>query len=267
MNSAPIIRLTNLTRRFGEVLAVDNLELTIAQGESFGLLGPNGAGKTTLIKMLTTILPPSSGEATVAGFSITRADADVRRVIGYVPQELSADSTLTGYENLLAFAGLYNVPARTRRERILEALRFMGLEEAANRLVRTYSGGMIRRLEIAQSILHHPAVLFLDEPTVGLDPVARKTVWEIVTELRRSYGTTLLTTTHFMDEADSLCSRVAIMHRGRIVALGTPAELKATVGPQATLEDVFIHYTGDSLAQTEGYRDTAKTRRITSRLG
>ncbi len=266
-NGTPVICLANLSRRFGGLLAVDNLNLTITPGESFGLLGPNGAGKTTVIKMLTTILPPSSGEATVAGFSITRNDSDVRRVIGYVPQVLSADSSLTGYENLLVFAGLYNVPASARRERILDAMRFMGLDGAAHRLVRTYSGGMIRRLEIAQSIMHRPRILFLDEPTVGLDPIARKAVWEIVTELRRNHGTTLFITTHFMEEADSLCSRVAIMHRGKTVALGTPAALKATVSPKATLEDVFIHYTGDSLASTEGYSDTARTRRAANRLG
>jgi ABC-2 type transport system ATP-binding protein len=265
--SEPIIRLTNLTRCFGEFVAVDNLNLTIAPGESFGLLGPNGAGKTTLIKMLTTLLPPSSGEATVAGFSITRAEANVRRVIGYVPQVLSADSSLTGYENLLVFAGLYNVPTSERRERIFSALRFMGLEEAANRLVNSYSGGMIRRLEIAQSILHRPRVLFLDEPTVGLDPIARKAVWDVINELRRNYGTTILITTHFMEEADQLCPRVAIMHRGRVVALDTTTTLKAAIGPKATLEDVFIHYTGNSLTATEDYRDTARTRRVAKRLG
>ena len=263
---APIINISRLTRRFGEFVAVDNLNLDIAQRESFGLLGPNGAGKTTLIKMLTTMLPPSSGEATVAGSSITNSKASVRRIIGYVPQVLSADSSLTGYENLLVFAGLYNVPAREQQPRILSALHFMGLEEAANRLVRTYSGGMIRRLEIAQSILHHPRVLFLDEPTIGLDPIARKAVWEIVTNLRRSYGTTLFITTHFLEEADSLCSRVAIMHHGRIAAIGTPAELKAAVSPEATLEDVFIHYTSDSLNTMEDYRDTARTRRAANRL-
>lgn len=266
-NPEPIIRLDSLACRFGEFVAVDNLNLTIAPGESFGLLGPNGAGKTTLIKMLTTLLPPSSGKATVAGFSIKSAESEVRRIIGYVPQVLSADSALTGYENLLIFAGLYNVPMRERRTRIMDALRFMGLEEVAHRLVRTYSGGMIRRLEIAQSILHHPRVLFLDEPTVGLDPIARKAVWEIVSELRRSYGTTLLITTHFLEEADNLCSRVAIMHRGRVVALGAPAALKSAVGPGATLEDVFIHYTGDNFHATEGYRDTARTRRVANRLG
>jgi len=263
----PIVRITNLTRRFGEFVAVDKLNLTIAPGESFGLLGPNGAGKTTLIKMLTTLLPPSSGEATIAGCSITHNEAGVRRVIGYVPQVLSADSSLTGYENLLIFAGLYNVPAPERKERIFGALRFMGLDDAANRLVSTYSGGMIRRLEIAQSVLHRPPILFLDEPTVGLDPIARKAVWEVVNELRRNYGTTILITTHFMEEADHLCPRVAIMHHGRVVALDTTANLKATISPEATLEDVFIHYTGDSLNATEDYRDTARTRRVANRLG
>jgi ABC-2 type transport system ATP-binding protein len=216
--------------------------------------------------MLTTILPPSEGDASVGGFSIRHTPAEVRRVIGYVPQALSADSSLTGYENLAVFARLYDVPGKERKPRIQDALHFMGLEEAAGRLVRHYSGGMIRRLEIAQSILHRPRVLFLDEPTIGLDPVARKAVWAHITELCRKYGTTLLLTTHFMDEADSLCERVAIMHHGRVVAEGSPRELKAAIGPRATLEDVFIHHTGDTLTTGDNYRDTARTRRVSNRL-
>lgn len=264
----PVIEISALTRRFNGLTAVDALTMSVEQGEIFGLLGPNGAGKTTVIKMLTTLLPPTSGEAKVAGFNITHRAADVRRAIGYVPQMLSADGTLTGYENLWIFARLYDVPRAERETRIHDALAFMGLEDAANKLVRTYSGGMIRRLEIGQSILHHPKVLFLDEPTIGLDPLARKAVWEHIMELRGRYGTTIFMTTHLMDEADSLCQRIAIMHHGKMVAIGQPLQLKAAVGGDGvTLEDVFFHYAGDKLDTGGGYRDTARTRRTAKRLG
>lgn len=200
--------------------------------------------------------------------SIRRRASAVRRVIGYVPQMLSTEGTLTGYENLLMFARLYDIPRRERKTRIRNALKFMGVEEDADRLVRTYSGGMVRRLEIAQSILHRPPVLFLDEPTVGLDPLARKAVWEHVEQLRNEYGTTILMTTHLMEEADSMCDRVAIMHRGKVVALGRPDDLKASVGREgATLEDVFIHYTGSELESGGSYRDVFRTRRTAQRLG
>jgi ABC-2 type transport system ATP-binding protein len=187
----------------------------VGAGEVFGLVGPNGAGKTTVIKMLTTLLWPTSGRARVAGFDLIRQAGSVRRAIGYVPQALSVDGSLTGYENLLIFAKLYDIPRRERESRLREALRFMGLGDAADKLVREYSGGMIRRLEIAQSTLHRPRVLFLDEPTVGLDPLARQAVWEHVEDLRDNYGTTIFLTTHYMEEADSLCHRVAIMHAGK----------------------------------------------------
>lgn len=268
MTRVPVIEISALTRRFKSLTAVDALTMSVEQGEVFGLLGPNGAGKTTAIKMLTTLLPPTSGEAKVAGFNITRQASDVRRSIGYVPQMLSADGTLTGYENLWVFARLYDVPRAEREARIREALAFMELEDAANKVVRTYSGGMIRRLEIGQSILHHPKVLFLDEPTIGLDPLARKAVWEHITEMRARYGTTIFMTTHLMEEADSLCQRIAIMHRGKMVAIGTPSELKAHIGGNGvTLEDVFVHYTGDKLDTGGGYRETARTRRTAKRLG
>ena len=264
----PIIETFALTRRFGDLTAVDSLNITVDPGEVFGLLGPNGAGKTTAIKMLITLLPPTSGEANVAGFSITRRAAEVRRVIGYVPQMLSADGTLTGYENLLIFAKLYDIPRAERGARVRAALAFMGLEESAGKLVRTYSGGMIRRLEIAQSILHRPQVLFLDEPTVGLDPLARKAVWEHIKQLRADYGTTILLTTHIMEEADSLCGRVAIMHRGKLVGLGAPADLKASMGVEgATLDDVFISFTGDKLESGASYSETSRARRTAQRLG
>lgn len=263
-----IIETTSLTRRFGDLIAVDNLNISVEQGEIFGLLGPNGAGKSTAIKMLTTLLPPTSGNASVAGFSITRQAASVRRVIGYIPQMLSADSTLTGYENLLIFAKLYDIPISRRKQRIREVLAFMGLEDSADRLVRTYSGGMIRRLEIAESIMHRPKVLFLDEPTIGLDPLARRAVGELITDLRDSYGATVFITTHLMEEADSLCQRVAIMHLGKIAAIGSPSDLKAAIGEKgATLEDVFVHYAGDTLDAGADYRETRRTRRTMRRLG
>jgi ABC-2 type transport system ATP-binding protein len=204
----------------------------------------------------------------VAGLDVVAQASAVRRVIGYVPQMLSADGTLTGFENLNVFAKLYELPRRERKQRVEAALAFMGLEDSANKLVRQYSGGMIRRLEIAQSLLHHPRVLFLDEPTIGLDPAARRAVWEHIGQLRRRFGTTVVLTTHHMEEADQLCQTVAIMHRGRLVALGTPRELKASIGRKsATLEDVFIRCTGSNLESGGTYRETRTTRRSAARLG
>jgi ABC-2 type transport system ATP-binding protein len=266
-----ILETEALTRRFDELTAVDELTITVEPGEVFGLLGPNGAGKTTVIKMLTTLLPPTSGSARVGGFDVIRRAGDVRRIIGYVPQMLSADGTLTGYENLLIFAKLYDLPRAERETRVRGALALMGLADVADKLVRTYSGGMIRRLEIAQSMLHEPRVLFLDEPTVGLDPLARQAVWERIRWLKAEYGTTILLTTHYMEEADDLCHRLAIMHLGRVVACGTPAELKASIhGNGATLEQVFAHYASAALGESESggsYRETLRTRRTARRLG
>ena len=246
---------------------MDQLTISVEHGEMFGLVGPNGAGKTTVIKMLSTLLPPTSGNANVDGHSITHEAAKVRRVIGYVPQLLSADGALTGYENLLIFSKLYDIPRKERQERINNVLNFMGLSEFSDKLVRTYSGGMIRRLEIAQAMLHRPRVLFLDEPTVGLDPVARKAVWQHIQRLRADYGTTIFLTTHYMDEADQLCSRLAIMHLGKIAAVGSPTELKASVGPNATLDDAFAHYSGAEVDTAGGYREATRVRRVARRLG
>ncbi|MBW4460599.1 MAG: ATP-binding cassette domain-containing protein [Nodosilinea sp. WJT8-NPBG4] len=265
-----MIEIQELTKRFGTKTAVDEFSLTVEPGEVFGLLGPNGAGKSTLIKMLTTLLPASSGRAAIVGFDIGRQPIEVQRRIGYVPQALSVDGTLTGYENLLILAKLYGVPRRQRLDRIHAALNYVGLNTVANRLVNTYSGGMIRRLEMAQATLHRPPVLFLDEPTVGLDPVARKTMWDLILQLRRDYQTTVFLTTHFMEEADVLCDRIAMLYNGQQVAMGTPAALKATVPhPEATMDDVFIHYTRNPLTtDNEGsYRDTSTTRRTAQRLG
>lgn len=263
-----ILQTLELTRRFEKFTAVDNLNISVTAGEVFGLLGPNGAGKSTVIKMLTTLLPVSSGKAYLAGYDVTRQPDAVRRVIGYVPQALSADGTLTGYENLLIFSKLYDIPPRRRKQQIAEVLEFMGLEDAAHRLVRTFSGGMIRKLEIAQAILHQPQILFLDEPTVGLDPVARTQVWQLVQQLRREYGTTIFLTTHFLEEADNLCHRVVIMNQGKEIITGSPSELKAVIEkPDATLDDVFIHYAGNQLVSGVSYSETARTRRTSQRLG
>ncbi len=265
-----ILETRALSRRFGDLAAVEDLNLSVEAGEVFGMLGPNGAGKTTVIKMLTTLLPPTGGTAFVAGHDIRRHPARVRACIGYVPQLVSVDGALSGYENLLIFAKLYGVPRALRRGRIEEALDFAGLSEAAGRDVRGYSGGMVRRLELAMAMLHRPRVLFLDEPTVGLDPVARQTVWQQVRQLARDYGTTVFLTTHFMDEADVLCGRVTILNLGRVAASGSPAELKQAIGqPDATLEKVFVHYTGQPLKIEQGgnYRDISRTRRNLARLG
>jgi ABC-2 type transport system ATP-binding protein len=267
MRLAPALETLSLTRRFGDLVAVDRLDLLVARGAFFGLLGSNGAGKSTTIKMLTTLLPPTGGSANIVGFDIVRDARQVRRRIGYVPQMVSADAGLTGRENLTLFAKLYGVPRAERAKRTADALSFMGLSDVAARLVKTYSGGMIRRLEIAQALLHRPVVVFFDEPTVGLDPVARHAVWDKLRELRSQFGTTVLLTTHDMEEADALCERVAIMHQGRVVALGSPAELKAVVGERATMDDVFVHFTGGAVNEGGTYREVARTRRAARRLG
>lgn len=264
---ANAIETNDLTRRFGEIIAVDKVNLRIPHGQIFGLLGPNGAGKSTTIKMLTTLLDPTSGAASVAGFDVAKSPAEVRRRIGYVPQALSADGALTGRENLTLSAKLYGMPHVARTQRISDALAMMGLTDAADRLVRTYSGGMVRRLELAQAMLHHPAVLFLDEPTIGLDPVARRALWERLMDLRRDLSMTILITTHDMDEADALCDVLALMHLGRVAVTGVPAELKAALGAKATLDDVFVHYSGASIQEGGNFRDIRATRRTASRLG
>ncbi len=261
------IETHQLTRVFGTFTAVDHIDLRIPYGAIFGLLGPNGAGKSTTIKMLTTILPPTSGTASVAGYDITKEPKMVRRVIGYVPQLLSADSALTGYENLMLSAKLYGMPKNERKPRIEESLEFMGLAEAGKKIVKTYSGGMIRRLELAQAMLHYPKVLYLDEPTIGLDPVARHSVWDKLHQLRDEYNMTVLITTHDMEEAEELCSELAMMHRAKLAAIGTPEALKESVGPEATLNDVFIHYSGVTIEDSGNIRNVRQARSTASRLG
>lgn len=261
------VETCSLTRRYGSLVAVNNLNFACPSGSIYGLLGPNGAGKSTLIKMLTTLLPPSAGTALVAGHDIVREPRWVRRRIGYVSQMLSADGDLTGYENLSISAKLYGVPRQERGLRIHHALEFMDLSQVANKLVKHYSGGMIRRLEIAQSMLHRPRILFLDEPTVGLDPIAKQSVWQNVRDLREEFGTTILMTTHDMQEADELCETVAFMHAGQLAAIGSPTDLKAALSPGASLGDVFIHYTGAAISDGGDFRDAARIRSTTKRLG
>jgi ABC-2 type transport system ATP-binding protein len=263
----PILITNNLSRQFGDFKAVDNLNIQVNEGEIFGLLGPNGAGKTTSIKMIITLLPPTSGSISIGGYDVKHNASQVRRLIGYVPQVLSADGTLTGFENLLVFSKLYDLPRQGRKNRILDALEFMGLGSVADKMVKNYSGGMVRRLEIAQSMMHNPKMLFLDEPTIGLDPVGRKAVWDHIEKLRDDFGTTIFVTTHYMEEADQLCSRLAIMNHGKIVASGTPDSLKASMNKEdATLDDVFSFYAGDILESGGDFKEASRVRRTARRL-
>jgi len=220
----------NLVKRYAEVTAVDGVSLEIPEGEVFGLLGPNGAGKTTLISMLSTLVKPTSGTAVVAGRDINREPLEVRRNIGIVFQEPSVDDLLTGRENLYLHSMLYGVPRAEIPGRIERMLEMVKLTDRANSLVKTYSGGMRRRLEIARGLIHKPRILFLDEPTLGLDPASRKAVWSHIRELRATHNTTIILTTHYMEEADSLADRIGIINRGKIIELGTPDELKRKVG-------------------------------------
>ncbi|TLY06404.1 MAG: ATP-binding cassette domain-containing protein, partial [Thaumarchaeota archaeon] len=220
----------NLVKKYGNLTAVDNLTLDINENEVFGLLGSNGAGKTTTIHMLATLLRPTSGSATVNGYDIVSQSAKVRASIGIVFQAPSSDDMLTGYENLQLHSMLYSVPRHARRQRIDEVLELVGLTDRKHDQVKTYSGGMRRRLEIARGLLHKPKVMFLDEPTLGLDPASRETMWKYVKRLVEEEKVTIILTTHYMEEADMLCDRVGIIDKGRIVALDTPAGLKAGLG-------------------------------------
>ena len=225
-----MIKIRNLVKKYGNLTAVDNLTLDINENEVFGLLGSNGAGKTTTIHMLATLLKPTSGTATVNGYDITNQPAKVRASIGIVFQAPSSDDMLTGYENLHLHAMLYSVPRHMRKQRIEEVLELVGLTERKHDQVKTYSGGMRRRLEIARGLLHKPKVMFLDEPTLGLDPASRESMWKYVRRLVEEEKVTIILTTHYMEEADMLCDRIAIIDKGRIVALDTPAKLKAGLG-------------------------------------
>jgi ABC-2 type transport system ATP-binding protein len=223
------IQANQLVKRFGTFAAVDGVSFEVPPGELFGLLGPNGAGKTTLTRMLTTLIVPTAGDATVAGFDVARAPGRVRQSIGVIPQALTSDLDLTGWENIDIYGEFYGIPRRTRHARALHLLEMVGLRERATDLVATYSGGMRRRLEIARGLIHSPQVLFLDEPTIGLDPQSRRAVWELLQQLRQETGLTISLTTHYMDEAETLCDRIAIVDGGKIIAIGSPSELKSMV--------------------------------------
>jgi ABC-2 type transport system ATP-binding protein len=224
-----VIETFKLTKSFNGLTAVDQLDVSVESGEIFALLGPNGAGKTTTISMLCTILKPTSGTAKVNGFDIVKEAMQVRRSIGIVFQEPSIDDRLTGRENLFMHANLYGVPASEQKNRIDSVLKLVELEDRADDLMRTYSGGMRRRLELARGLIHYPKVLFLDEPTVGLDPQTRDHVWKYIRELKIAHDITVVLTTHYMDEADRLSDRIAIMDYGRIIALDSPSKLKETL--------------------------------------
>jgi ABC-2 type transport system ATP-binding protein len=241
------IQTTELTKRFGSFTAVDSVSFEVRRGEVFGLLGPNGAGKTTLVRMLTTLLPVTAGKATVAGHDVVRHPTRVRERIGVIPQALTSDLDLTGWENIDIYGEFYDVPRRTRHERARRLLEMVGLRERANDLVATYSGGMRRRLEIARGLIHSPEVLFLDEPTIGLDPQSRRAVWDLLEVLRKESEITISLTTHYMDEAEQLCDRIAIVDHGKIIALDTPSGLKRMVEGADRIE-IEIEGDGASVA-------------------
>ena len=265
----PAIDCRNLCHSYGHFTAVDDFSLRVAAGETVGLLGPNGAGKTTVVKVLTTLTPVQGGHVEIFGMDSRRHTMDIRHNIGYVPQQLSIESALTGRQNVELFARLYDVGRHERRRRVDDALEAMSLLDVADGLASTYSGGMVRRLELAQALVNRPSLLLLDEPTVGLDPIARDGVWAQVGRMQQEFGMTVLLTTHYMEEADALCDRVALMHHGRLQAVGSPAELKRTVSPQATLEDVFRRYAGADFAEDAsqtGIRDVRSSRRTARRV-
>jgi ABC-2 type transport system ATP-binding protein len=271
--TTPAIDCRHLRHDYGQFTAVDDLNLEVSAGETMGLLGPNGAGKTTVVRVLTTLTPVQHGEVRIFGLDASRDTMDIRHNIGYVPQQLSIESALTGRQNVDLFARLYDVPRKQRRERVDEALASMQLLDVAENLAGTYSGGMVRRLELAQALVNRPSLLILDEPTVGLDPIARDGVWSQVARMQDDFGMTVLLTTHYMEEADALCDRVALMHHGVLQAVGTPADLKAGLVSQAsptpTLEDVFRHHAGSDLSEDaarQGLREIRSSRRVARRV-
>jgi len=265
----PAIDCRHLTHSYGQFTAVHDFSLQVRPGETVGLLGPNGAGKTTVVRVLTTLTPVQQGEVLIFGLDSRRRTMDIRHNIGYVPQQLSIESALTGRQNVELFARLYDVPRAERAARVDDAMEAMQLLDVADGLAGTYSGGMVRRLELAQALVNRPSLLILDEPTVGLDPIARDGVWDQVQRMQVEFGMTVLLTTHYMQEADALCDRVALMHHGKLQAVGSPAELKRKVSPDATLEDVFRHYAGSDLgedATPDGFRAVRSSRRTARRV-
>ena len=233
------VEVENLAKRFGDFLAVDHLNFKVQNGEIFGLLGPNGAGKSTLIRMMTTLVPPSEGTARINGFDIVTQANQVRQCIGVIPQAMTSDLDLSATENMSIFAKLYGIGREKRNATIAALLKAVDLEQWADKPVKMFSGGMRRRLEIARGLVHEPKLFFLDEPTTGLDPVSRVAVWEMLERLKRERDLTILVTTHYMDEADKLCDRIAIIDHGKMVALDSPLKLKASIPGKNVLEAGF----------------------------
>jgi ABC-2 type transport system ATP-binding protein len=233
------VEVQNLTKRFGDFVAVDGLNFSVGHGEIFGLLGPNGAGKSTLIRMLTTLVPPSSGTARVNNFDIVRQANDVRQSIGVIPQAMTSDLELSAVENLTIFSKLYGIPREQRKKNIPQLLKDVDLTQWADKPIKMFSGGMRRRLEIARGLVHQPRIFFLDEPTTGLDPVSRVAVWEMLARLKRERDLTIIVTTHYMDEADKLCDRIAIIDHGKLAALDSPLKLKASIPGKNILDVSF----------------------------
>jgi len=248
----PAIAVDNIVKRYGAFEAVKGVTFSVSDGEIFGLLGPNGAGKSTLIRMMTTLVPITSGHATVAGFDVAKDPDAVRRMIGVIPQALTSDPDLTVEENLSIYAKLYSVPKAERQKNIQEVLEAVDLVKWRGAQVKTLSGGMRRRVEIARGLVHNPHIFFLDEPTTGLDPVSRIAVWEMLNHLRETRHLTMLLTTHYMEEADKLCDRIAIVDHGTLVALGTPLELKHSVPGANVVEVHFDRETPEWQARLEG---------------
>jgi ABC-2 type transport system ATP-binding protein len=245
------IEVRNITKQFGTFTAVDGISVEVGRGEVFGLLGPNGAGKSTLIRMLTTLVLPTSGTALVDGFDVVHDPNSVRRAIGVIPQAMTSDLELTPNENLLIFARLYSVPRERRKRLIAELLEAVELTAWADKPVKQLSGGMRRRVEIARGLVHEPRIFFLDEPTTGLDPVSRTAVWEMLRRIKAERDLTVLLTTHYMDEADKLCDRIAIVDHGQLKALDSPLRLKANVPGQNTLDASFSSAPADWRARLE----------------
>ena len=241
-----MIRVEKLVKKFGEFTAVDNVSFEVQKGEVFAFLGPNGAGKTTTIKMLTTLLPPTSGELSLDGLDPMKKPAQARQSFGIVFQDPSLDQDLTGWENMELHGVLYHVPRKTRRERTEELLKRFELWDRRDTLVKKFSGGMKRRLEIARGLLHTPKILFLDEPTLGLDPQSRNQLWTHVKHLNETQSVTVFLTTHYMDEADRVADRIAIIDHGKIVAMGSSQELKQQTGTES-LEGAFLALTGTTI--------------------
>jgi ABC-2 type transport system ATP-binding protein len=235
----PAVEVQEIKKCFGTFCAVDRLSFSVERGEIFGLLGPNGAGKSTLIRMLTTLILPTSGSARINGFDVVRSAADVRRSIGVIPQALTSDMELSAVENMNIFAKLYSVPRERRRRVVKELLEAVELTQWADKPVKNFSGGMRRRLEIARGLVHEPNIFFLDEPTTGLDPASRIGVWDMLRKIKQGRDLTILLTTHYMDEADKLCDRIAIVDHGKLVALDSPLKLKASIPGNDILEISF----------------------------